>query len=61
MTPTFLTLDDLLDSHTERITIYGGTHGVRDRGLLEPARAQPEAKFGGRYLHADLFAMATAY
>lgn len=54
MTPNVLTLDDLLDSHTEQIATYGGTHGVRDIGLLESARAQPEAQFGGQYLHADL-------
>ncbi len=60
MTPDFLTLDDLLDSHTEQIATYGGTYGVRDIGLLESARAQPEARFGGRYLHADLFEMAAA-
>ena len=41
MTPTFLTLDDLLDSHTEQIAKYGGTHGVRDIGLLESALARP--------------------
>ena len=61
MPPTFLTLDDLLDSHTEQIAKYGGTHGVRDIGLLESALAQPEARFGGQYLHADLFEMAAAY
>lgn len=61
MPPDFLTLDDLLDSHTEQIATYGGTYGVRDVGLLESARAQPEARFDGRYLHADLFEMAAAY
>jgi death on curing protein len=61
VTPTFLTLDDLLDSHTEQIAKYGGTHGVRGIGLLESALAQPEAQFGGQYLHADLFEMAAAY
>ena len=28
---------------------------------MESARAQPEARFGGQYLHADLFEMAAAY
>jgi len=59
--PTFLTLDDLLDSHAEQIANYGGTHGVRDIGLLESARAQPEAQYDGQYLHADLLEMAAAY
>lgn len=61
MIPTFLTLDDLLDAHTEQISNYGGSHGVRDIGLLESAQAQPEAQFGGQYLHVDLFEMAAAY
>jgi death on curing protein len=61
VTPTFLTLDDLLDSHTEQIANYGGKQGVRDIGLLESAHAQPETQIGGQYLHADLFEMAAAY
>lgn len=35
--------------------------GLRDIGLLDSARAQAEAQFGGRYLHLDLFEMAAAY
>ena len=34
---------------------------MRDVGLLESAVAQPEAMFGGEYLHPDLSAMAAAY
>lgn len=51
MTPTFLTLDDLLASHTEQIATYGGLPGIRDAGLLESARAQAETQFGGQYLY----------
>ncbi len=57
----FLTLDDILESHQNQIDTYGGSHGIRDIGLLESAIAQPEASFGGQYLHADLFEMAAAY
>lgn len=57
----FLTLDDVLESHSEQITLYGGSDGVRDVGLLESALAQPAAMFGGQYLHADVFEMAAAY
>jgi len=57
----FLTLDDILESHQNQIETYGGSHGIRDIGLLESAIAQPEASFGGQYLHADLFEMAAAY
>jgi len=59
--PIFLTLDDLLDSHYEQIVNYGGSYGIRDIGLLDSARAQPEARFEGKFLHADLFEMAAAY
>jgi len=61
MTPTFLTLDDVLESHCEQIAAYGGGEGMRDLGLLQSAVAQPEAKFDGQFLHADLFDMAAAY
>ena len=57
----FLTLDDIIESHLNQIDIYGGSHGIRDIGLLESAIAQPEASFGGQYLHADIFEMAAAY
>ncbi|MCE3015291.1 MAG: type II toxin-antitoxin system death-on-curing family toxin [Pirellula sp.] len=57
----FLTLDDIIESHQNQIDTYGGSHGIRDIGLLESAIAQPEASFGGRYLHADIFEMAAAY
>lgn len=61
MEPTFLTLDEVLESHTEQIAVYGGSQGLRDIGLLDSALAQPEAMFGGQYLHQDLFEMAAAY
>ena len=57
----FLTLDDIIESHQNQIDTYGGSHGIRDIGLLESAIAQPEASFGGQYLHADIFQMAAAY
>jgi death-on-curing protein len=59
--PEFLTIGDILESHAQQIERYGGSDGIRDVGLLESAIAQPEAKFGGAYLHADLFEMAAAY
>ena len=57
----FLTLDDVLESHRYQIDTYGGSDGIRDLGLLESAIAQPEASYGGQYLHADFFEMAAAY
>ena len=61
MNPKFLTLDDALEVHRDQIERYGGTLGVRDNGLLESALAAPQSGFGGNYLHADLFEMASAY
>ena len=57
----FLEVQDLLSLHADQVALYGGTHGVRDMGLLESAIAQPRATFGGEYLHKGLFEMAAAY
>jgi death-on-curing protein len=57
----FLSVEDVLTLHTDTIEIDGGSHGVRDHGLLDAAVAMPRQQFGGEYLHADLAAMAAAY
>lgn len=57
----FLSIEDVLSLHADQINLYGGSHGVRDAGLLESAVAQPHATFGGAYLHGDVFEMAAAY
>jgi len=59
--PTFLDVDDVLALHEAQMERFGGADGVRDQGLLESAVAQPQASFGGQYVHADLFTMAAAY
>jgi len=56
----FLTAEDLLAIHAAQIGLYGGAHGVRDRGLLESAVAQPQATSGGEYCHGAPFEMAAA-
>lgn len=61
MQPSFRTFDEVLDSHRQQIDRFGGSHGLRGRGLLESAIVQPQAMFGGQYLHADLYDMAAAY
>ena len=60
-TPTFLTLDEVLEFHAEQVELFGGDPGVRDFGLLESAIAQPRQAFGGSFLHEDLALMAAAY
>ena len=59
--PLFLTLDEALAIHADQIRRYGGSHGVRDIGLLSSALAMPRASFGGMYLHTSLAEMAAAY
>ena len=61
MNPEFLSLDDVLKIHERELARYGGLAGLRDQHLIESAMAQPQASFGGEYLHEDLFAMASAY
>lgn len=57
----FLTLTQVLTIHQDQIKRYGGTMGVRDVRLLESAVAQPQASFGGNWLHENIFLMAAAY
>lgn len=59
--PSFVTLAEVIEIHTDQVTRYGGQRGMRDLGLLESALAQPEASFGGEWLHRDLDEMAAAY
>ena len=37
----YLSIQQVLDIHQRAINRYGGTQGIRDRGLLESALAQP--------------------
>lgn len=57
----FLTLDDLYQIHQDQLARYGGQDGIRDQKALESAIAQPQASFGGEYLHPTVFDMAAAY
>ena len=61
MEPDFLSLEKLLEIHQIQIVEFGGSHGVRDIGLLQSATAMPQAQFGGQYLHSDLYEIAAAY
>ena len=46
--------------HARLIDLFGGSHGIRDAGLLESALAQPEATFDAEPLHKDTWEMAAA-
>ena len=57
----FLSVDVVLALHRRQLARFGGGEGLRDRGLLESAVAQPQSSFGGTYANDGLFAMAAAY
>jgi death on curing protein len=56
-----LTVDIVLEIHTEAILQFCGSDGVRDMALLESAAAAPQASFGGRSPYAGLAEVAAAY
>jgi death-on-curing protein len=59
--PEFLTFDDVLALHADRIDKYGGSLGLRDAGGLSSAIGMASATFGGAFLHPTLAEMAAAY
>ena len=60
-TPNFVSKTMVLSIHARQIERFGGTPGVRDEGLLESALAQPQATFGGDFLHPTISEQAAAY
>ncbi len=56
----YLTAEQVLFIHARLIDETGGSHGVRDLGLLESAVARPQATFDGKELLRDLFLKAAA-
>lgn len=44
--------------HKQIVALSGGSHGVRDKGLLESAIYRPQASFGGQDLYPDIFLKA---
>jgi death-on-curing protein len=61
VSPSFLSLDEVLAIHAHQIHRYGGSFGIRDRGLLESALAMPVMSFSGEDLHPTLHEKAGAY
>jgi death-on-curing protein len=56
----YLTPEQILFLHARLIDETGGSHGLRDLGLLEPAAARPQATYGGQDLVPDLCSRAAA-
>jgi death-on-curing protein len=59
--PRFLSTDEVLTLHETAIDAFGGSHGVRDAGLLDAALAMPRQSLGGQFVHDFPFGMAAAY
>ena len=57
--PNFLSVARVELLHQKSIDRFGGTQGIRDRGLFESAINQPKHTF--HYAHGDLFDIAAAY
>jgi death on curing protein len=56
-----LNVEIVREIHSEVISLFGGSDGVRDVALLESAVAAPQASFGGKSPYADLEEVAAAY
>ena len=61
MTIKYLDVGQIVALHDIGIREFGGTHGLRDAGLLESAALQPQQTFGGQELYPTLFDKASAY
>ena len=56
----YLTVADILLLHNFAIDEFGGSHGLRDLGLLESAVMRPQATFDGIDLYKTVFDKAAA-
>lgn len=56
----FLSVHQVLAIHDRVVKRFGGSHGIRDLGLVESAVARPQAGFGGKYLYKNIYDMAAA-
>ena len=57
--PIWLSVDLVIDIHSEQLALFGGPDGLRDRGLLESALARPINKHA--YGDDDLASLAASY
>ncbi len=56
----YLTAEQVLFLHARLIDETGGSHGVRDIGMLLSAVGRPSASFAGQDLYPDVFTKAAA-
>ena len=58
MAPRFLPLEAVLAIHHDQVNTFGGSHGLRDQGLLESALGQARQTYG--YTN-DIYQAAAQY
>lgn len=56
----YLSAEQILFLHARIVEETGGSHGVRDLGLLQSAVARPQATFGGEDLYPGTWKKAAA-
>ena len=56
----YLTLEEIISLHAKLLAQSGGISGLRDRGALESAVAQPEMSFDGKDLYRTIAEKAAA-
>lgn len=56
----YLTTHQVLAIHDQMVRKFGGSHGVRDLGLIESSVERPKATFDGIDLYPDIFLKATS-
>ncbi|MDO8270283.1 MAG: type II toxin-antitoxin system death-on-curing family toxin [Candidatus Levybacteria bacterium] len=56
----YLTPQQVLAIHDQAVKRFGGSHGVRDIGLMESAVARPQASYDGNDLYESIFDKAAA-
>ena len=54
----FLIFKEVLNVHDKLVAMHGGGFGLRDKGLLESALHQPQAKFSGKFFCKDIYETA---
>jgi len=50
----YLTINEILFLHEKLIEKYGGSHGIRDLGLIESSLSQPKMTFDGKELYPTI-------
>lgn len=55
-----ITFEQALFAHDKIISETGGSHGIRDTGLLDSALNRPAHSFGGVYLYKTIFEKTAA-